>query len=81
MQIPFDDEAGCFTKRWDWDASNNLIYEGRALASLNSAVTDAEWAIRKFTYDSSNRQTIMQWADGNRMADNVWNDRATLAYQ
>lgn len=80
MQTTFDNE-GCFTKRCDYDVTGNLIYEGWALASLDSAVTDAEWAIRKFTYDASNRVTLMEWCDGNRMADNVWNDRATLAYQ
>ncbi|MGE0536660.1 MAG: hypothetical protein AB7O68_16940 [Pirellulales bacterium] len=63
--------------RYDYDASGNMIYMGRSnIKAQNSA---AVWEIRKFTYSGSNL-TSVTWADGNRRADNVWDDRASLSY-
>jgi hypothetical protein len=59
------------------DESNpNIIYKG--FASPAAKPEDAVWAIQKI----SNTGDICsyQWADGNKNFDNIWNDRAALAY-
>lgn len=58
-------------------SGNNPIYEGNAVPG--TAVTLAEWRIRKYTY-SGNKVTKIEWAHGNANFDNVWNDRATYPY-
>ena len=70
-----------YTKRYDYDGSNNQIYEGWADNSVASPLTSAAvWAIKKKTYTGSNK-TIEQWADGNSQEDNAWDQRASLTYR
>lgn len=69
-----------WTKRYDYDGSGNLIYEGWAPAFTGAATSAAVWAIRKFTYSGSNLTTI-QWADGDERNNNVWDNRASLTYK
>lgn len=66
-----------FDIRYDYDGSNNLIYEG--WAAPGSLTTDAVWAIRKMTYTGTN-VVLKQWANGNTAQANVWNNRASLTY-
>ena len=69
------------TKRYFYDGSGNLQYEAWSPAYLNSLTSDAAWAIRKFTYDGSNRITISQWANGNSDMNCVLDNRASLTYK
>ena len=66
-----------FITALDYDANNNLIYQGTAYPSITKA--SAGWRIKKFTYTSGNL-TDIQFADGNDNYDNVWNDRAIYTY-
>jgi hypothetical protein len=43
-------------------------------------VSDALWSILKRTYSTGN-PVLEQWADGNSLADNIWDNRASLKYQ
>jgi hypothetical protein len=53
----------------------NVLYIGHAeIASLTSS---AVWKIRKIETTSG---AIITWADGNDDYDNVWDNRAALAY-
>lgn len=72
------DTAVGYTKALAYDASNNLEYLG--IAAMGSSKASAVWQIRKFTYDSSNNLTDIQWADGDSDFNNVWNDYASLSY-
>lgn len=48
--------------------------------ALSPRMQDPIWAILRRTF-TINNPTLEEWADGDTLADNVWNDRATLAYQ
>lgn len=61
----------------DYDGSSNLIYVGRALAG--TPTSEASWQISKFTYSGSN-VTKVEWANGARNFNNVWDDRVSLPY-
>lgn len=70
--------AAGLQKRYDYDGSNNLIYEGWAMpGELSSA---ASWAIVKNTYTGSNL-TQSQWCAGNPELVNIWDNRAALTYK
>lgn len=64
-------------KAYDYDESNNLIYEGWALPAKDTS--DLVWCIKKYTYDGSNL-TAEQWANGNTDFVNSWDDRASGTY-
>ena len=55
----------------------NLEYLGKALPG--SLKTAAAWQIKKLIYSGSDL-TDIQYADGNKNFDNIWNDRATYTY-
>lgn len=73
-----------YTKRYDYDGSSNLIYEGWAKASLNAATSAASWAIKKYTYTTSNL-TLVQWSPldsfGIPKENQTWDDRAAGTYK
>ena len=58
------------------EVNSNLTYIG--LGKLGTADSDAKWQIRKIEKIGS--VTTIQYADGNRRYDNVWDDRASLTY-
>lgn len=66
------------TERWDYDVNNNMIYHGVAIPG--SATSAAVWFVEKYTYDGNNRATLHELADGNDLADNIWDNRASLTY-
>ena len=78
LSTQYDTPVVANVRRFAYDASGNLEYEGWAVPG--SATSDGVWCIRKHTYDASNRVTLSQYADGNTAFDNVWDDRATLTY-
>lgn len=71
--------GGAFSEALVVDESNpNVIYRG--YANPNSSQAAAVWAIKKTTTNSNGDITTTTWADGNQNFDNIWNNRATLAY-
>ncbi len=62
-------------KRIDW-ASQTVLYTG--WASPGTSSSSASWKIRRRSF--SGDDFIDEWADGDTESDNVWDDRAALAY-
>lgn len=58
------------------EASNTVTYVGKA--PVGSATSAAVWRISKITI--SGTLTTVSWADGDPLADNVWDNRASLSY-
>jgi len=71
-----------YEERFAYVSSGNgagqVEYQG--WAQPNSATSAVRWRIRRFTYDTSNRVTAIEWAGGNDAWDQVWDNRATLSY-
>ena len=58
------------------DDQTSVIYLGVApIASLSS---DPIWSIKRLSITGG--AITIEWADGNDLNDNVWDDRASLAY-
>jgi len=70
-------EAAKLTKKLEYSGTL-LTYLGEA--TPGSATSDPTWRVAKYTYDGSNNLTDVQYADGNELFDNVWDDRASLSY-
>ena len=61
------------------DESDPLsIYYGFAVAG--SATGQAVWSIRRESRKKENDIVIVEWADGNELFDNIWEQRLDLAY-
>ena len=74
---PFPVELDSFTKAFDYDASDHLIYQGVAIAgTLKGSVG---WKISKLTYAGDNLSDI-QWASGDTEMNKVWNSRIGYTY-
>jgi len=58
-------------------ASSTVTYVGKA--AIGAATNAAVWQIQRLTSTVGGDVTI-EWADGNAEFDNVWDDRASLAY-
>ena len=56
--------------------SASLSYAGRA--AMGVATSTAGWQIKEITV--SGTQTIVKYADGDTLYDNVWDNRAALTY-
>ena len=65
----------------DYDVDDNPIYIGRAYSTPSGTVSTADnvWQIQRLTWVSGNME-IREWADGDDLYDNVWDDRTILAY-
>ena len=62
-----------------YTASGMIEYIG--YASPGSASSAAVWKIIKMTYDGSGRQTDLQFADGSRNFDKIWDSKAGYTYK
>jgi hypothetical protein len=62
----------------DYDGGKNPIYIGKAKPSTATSVTG--WAIKKFTWDSNNNPTKIEWASGTEGFDKEWDERTAYAY-
>ena len=65
--------------RFAWDTNDNPLYEGWAIRK-NAATSAAVWKIKKYIWTAGVSDQIMvqeQWADGNELYDNIWDNRAT----
>lgn len=61
-----------------YDGNDNPQYVG--VAPQNASTASATWKIFRITYSGSNA-TVIEWADGDRKSDNIWNNRASLSYR
>jgi hypothetical protein len=50
------------------------------LRRQGSATGQAVWSIRRESKTKENDIVIVEWADGNELFDNVWEQRIDLAY-
>ena len=62
----------------EYSPANNPVYIGEAGIGVQSS--EAQFRIRKLTYDAFNNVTSILWASGNARYDKVWDLRATYAY-
>ena len=71
-----------FEERYFYVASGNGInqIEYQAWAVPNAATSASVWRIRRFTYDSSNRISAIEYAGGDDAFNQVLDNRATLNY-
>ena len=63
-----------FATRID-EASATVTYVGKA--ATGTATSSALWQVQKIDTSSG---TVITWADGNGLFDNIWDNRATLSY-
>ena len=49
-------------------------------AAPGSAVSAADWQIKKLTYNGNNNVTAVEFAGGVNDYNKVWDDRATYSY-
>jgi len=56
--------------------SETITYVGTAIAG--SAYSNPVWQIKKI--ETSGTQTLIKFADGNVLFDNIWNNRTSLSY-
>jgi hypothetical protein len=66
-----------------YDTNDNPLYEGWAVRK-GATTTSAIWKIKKYIWViGSGGENIMiqeQWADGNELYDNIWDNRILLNY-
>ena len=85
---PYIGEQPVYSRDQGWEerlayvASGNGVgqVEYQGFAQFNTATSTASWRVRRFTYDSSNRVTTIEWAGGNDAFITAWDDRATASY-
>lgn len=72
------------TQRIEYDAADQPLYHGWAQRDPDKAAPDASepvWRIVRYTWDGlPGNCTTIEWADADQNYDNVWDDRAVLAY-
>jgi hypothetical protein len=62
-----------------YDTNDNPLYEGWAKRK-NAATSSAVWKMKKYIWVSGSTSYVCtqeQWADGNELYDNIWDNRAT----
>jgi signal recognition particle GTPase len=67
--------ASDYATRVDDTSTPNVTYVGKATVGSNPA--NAVWAIKKIDETTG---TVITWADGDSLANNVWNNRLGLVY-
>ena len=85
---PYVGEQPVYSRDQGWEdryfyvASGNGVgqVEYHCRAQYNTATSAASWSVRRFTYDSSNRVSVVEWAGGNDAFNQVCDNRATLSY-
>lgn len=82
QNFPVNVLADQHAKRYAYDGSNRLIYEGWALPKNQRKVVAGHWVIARYYYTgvSTNVDAIM-FAGGDSVTLNKsWNDRASYTY-
>jgi hypothetical protein len=62
----------------DYVGGTNPIYVG--YATPGSATSVAAWRILRITYDGNANPLVIEYANGNDLYANVWDNRAGLSY-
>lgn len=72
--------ADKFSKRYELDQSDRIVYEGFALPG--QGLKDAGvWAVCMYAYTGANTNPdICYWASGTVLFDKTWSLRATYTY-
>lgn len=70
----FDTSGAGVTKVDEVDSSTTYV----GWAASGTASSSASWKIQKISV--SGTVTTIEWADGNQLFDNVWDNRASLSY-
>lgn len=70
-------DIGDFITAISYTAGGKTEFIGKAEPGSNKG--SAAWKITKFTYTKDNL-TDIQYADGNLIYDNIWDDRESLSY-
>jgi len=58
------------------DAGGGVTYVGKA--KCGTATSVARWQVKRVTIVGAD--SVVEWADGNNEYDNIWDNRAALAY-
>ena len=73
-------KCGCSGQMIRIDESNPLVtYVG--YANMGSLTGDAVWQIQRTRRFVTNDIVVVEWADGNQLFDNIWDQRLELNYQ
>ena len=68
-----------FTEMWAFDATDRMIYHGRA--TPGSSAGDEVWSICKYAYTGNNfNADTKKWASGSDDFDKEWDERASYTY-
>lgn len=71
------EEDMVYARRIDFTTNDTIIYKGEA--TVGSLESSAVWRIRRITIAGDN-DTSEQWADGDSLFNNIWDNRVGLAY-
>jgi hypothetical protein len=69
-----------YTKVYAYDESNQLVYMGWAQSYGGPTTSTAIWAVKKLTW-AGGLLTKEEWADGDTLENNIWDNRASLTYK
>jgi len=64
-----------YAVRLDETSTPNVTYVGETASGTSTS--EAIWRIRKLDETSD---LIITWADGDKLEDNIWDDRVSLTY-
>jgi len=53
-------------------------YQYQGIASPGELTSAASWQIRR--WNLTGNPVVTEWADGDNLSDNVWDDRTSLSY-
>lgn len=76
MSVSRLSKSGCASLAQRIDDQTSVVYIGTA--PINSLTSAAAWEIKKISFSGTFITT--EWADGNDLNDNIWDNRASLAY-
>ena len=74
--IGLGDVISTLVPRIDSTTTTDVTYIGEAV--LGSATSGALWRIQ--TIDDTTSETVVKWADGDQLFNNIWDNRASLSY-
>lgn len=69
-----------YSIRYDYDISGNMIYVGYTDVGNCALIANPVWSIIKYSYDGSNNLISKEYAGGDLLFDNVWDNRVSLSY-
>ena len=73
-------EIGLYpARKYAYDTNGNLTYQGFAVAGANPS--ESNWAIMKFSYDSSDNLLSTKFPDGKSSYEYCWNNREIYTYE